>query len=321
MSAMRAVCVALCGAAAASAQQQLDPTPLWPTGQPIPGEGSYHCGPEALINTSTAYNWGRRYYNVSIPTLTPFLVSNGTGAAMVIAPGGGYGHLAWDDEGLRVAQRFNEMGISALVLKYRVPLRPDAAGLPWASVPLMDAQRAMGVARENAGAWGFNASRVGFLGFSAGGHLSAHLATTFAKRLYPRQDAADDRPCRPDVSGLLYPWMLLNKQDSTNLSAELNVTADTPPTFIAQNMDDTTAWPENSLMYARALHLAGAGKPVVHLYPFGGHGFGVCAQLDPVGGFQQCCDWVAAFQRFMQNWGFAPGWPSGLPHAGPPNLS
>jgi acetyl esterase/lipase len=221
--------------------QQLDPVLLWPSGKPIPGENNFKCGPEALINSTTQYNWWRRYYNVTTPTLTPFLVSNGT-AAVVIAPGGGYQHLAWDDEGLRVAQRFNEMGVSALVLKYRVPLRPDSAGFPWASVPLMDAQRAMGVARENARAWGFNASKLGFIGFSAGGHLSAHLATTYRSRLYPRQDPADDHSCRPDVSLLIYPWMLLagNNKSSTSLSEWLNVTADTPPTFIAQNMDDTT---------------------------------------------------------------------------------
>jgi acetyl esterase/lipase len=249
--------------------QQLDPIPIWPSGKPLPGEGSFNCGPEALINSTNAFNWGRRYYNVSIPTLTPFLVSNGTGAAIVIAPGGGYEHLAWDDEGLRVAARFNEMGVSALVLKYRVPLRPDAAGMPWASVPLMDAQRAMGVARENARAWGFNASRLGFVGFSAGGHLSAHLATNNAARLYPRQDAADDNSCRPDVSLLIYPWMLLsgNNKSSTALSPWLNVSAATPPSFLVNNMDDSTAWPENSLMYVRALHLAGAEKPVVHVRP------------------------------------------------------
>ena len=235
--AMRPIIIAL----ACVRAQQLDPVLLWPSGKPIPGENNFKCGPEALINSTTQYNWGRRYYNVTTPTLTPFLVSNGT-AAVVIAPGGGYQHLAWDDEGLRVAQRFNEMGVSALVLKYRVPLRPDSAGFPWASVPLMDAQRAMGVARENARAWGFNASKLGFIGFSAGGHLSAHLATTYRSRLYPRQDPADDHSCRPDVSLLIYPWMLLagNNKSSTSLSEWLNVTADTPPTFIAQNMDDTT---------------------------------------------------------------------------------
>jgi len=301
------------GVAAASAQQ-LPPVNLWPAGSAPPGENGYVCGPEKLITTPAAYGTESRYYNVSVPTLTPYLVSNGTGAAIVIAPGGGYGHLAWDAEGTRIAQRFNSFGVSALVLKYRVPLRPEAAGGPLGLAQLMDAQRAMGLARAGAAQWGINASQLGFIGFSAGGHLTAHLSTNWAARAYARVDAADDLPCRPDFSLLVYPWMLLanNSASASALAPYLQVTRSTPPALLVQNLDDTTAWPENSLGYARALALAGAPQGAVHLYPRGGHGFGLCANWEPVGGFEPCCEWPLAAQRFLQYIGCAPGWPQNI---------
>jgi dienelactone hydrolase len=206
----------------------------------------------------------------------------------------------------------NSYGVSAILLKYRVPQRPSAAGEFWAAAQLMDAQRAMGVARSNAATWGIDASRIGFLGFSAGGHLTARISTNWAQRLYARVDSADDLPCRPDFSLLIYPWKLLDGDNAsaTSLSPELVVNSSHPTAFLAQNMDDTTAHPENTLMYARQLHLTGAPKPTVHLYPAGGHGFGVCAERDPVGGFEMCCEWTAHAQRFLQYLGNAPGWPN-----------
>ena len=287
--------VALLLLAARAAAQQLPPLVLWPAGSPPPGEDGFVCGPEATITTHGPYADSRRVYNVSQPTLTPFLVHNGSGAIVLIAPGGGYQHLAIDDEGYRVAALLNSGGVSALVLKYRVPQRPAPPGAAFALAQLMDAQRAMGVARLHAAEWGVNASRVGFLGFSAGGHLSAHVAAAWRVRAYARVDAADDLSARPDFSLLLYPWMLLDKNNasSTAIAPELlPVDAALPPAFIAQNLDDTTAWPENSLVYARARVAAGAPPGVLHLYPHGGHGFGVCAELDPVGGFEMCCEWV-----------------------------
>lgn len=303
-------------AATACTAQQLPPLPLWPPGAPPPGENGFKCGPEALITTPAAYGTVSRYYNVSAPTLTPFLVASGSGsgAALVVAPGGGYGHLAWDAEGTRIAQRFNAMGVSALVLKYRVPLRPEAAGGPLGMAQLMDAQRAMGLARAHAVEWGLNASALGFVGFSAGGHLAAHLSTSWAARAYARVDAADDLPCRPDFAFLVYPWMLLanNSASALALAPYLNITRDTPPTLLAQNLDDTTAWPEGSMLYARALTLAGAPAGAVHLFPKGGHGFGLCANWQPVNGFEACCEWPLAAQRFLQQRGWAPGWPANI---------
>ncbi len=235
---------------------------------------------------------------------------------MVIAPGGGYSELNWDDEGTRVANRLNAGGVSVLLLKYRVPERPSGSDF-WAAAQLMDAQRAMGVARLNAAVWGFNASRLGFGGFSAGGHLTARISTNWGFRLYPRIDSADDLSCRPDFSLLVYPWKLLanNSANAMSLSPELVVNSTTPPAFIAQNMDDPTAHPENSLMYARTMHLTGAPHPALHMYPLGGHGFGVCAELDPVGGFEMCCEWPSHALRYLQYIGMAPQWPANLTDA------
>ena len=172
----------------------------------------------------------------------------------------------------------------------------------------------MGLVRYRAAEFNVNASRVGFMGFSAGGHLSARVATIWAERLYAPVDAADALPCRPDFSLLIYPWMLLagNNASATELAPELVITAAHPPAFLAQNSDDTTALPQGLLVYTHKLIAARAPHPVAHLYPQGGHGFGECAQLDPIGGFEMCCEWTAHALRFMQGLGLAPGWPANI---------
>jgi acetyl esterase/lipase len=286
---------------------------IWPADAPVPGEDGFVCGPEAAQTRQYVGVADRIYVNVSRGALWPYMVANGTGAAVLVAPGGGYSHLNFDDEGTRVAARLNAMGVSALVLKYRVPARPQPAGQPMFAAQLMDAQRAMGVARSLAPSLGFNASMLGFMGFSAGGHLTAHISTNWRERLYARVDAADDLPCRPDFSLLLYPWILLrdNNPNATELQPDIVVNASHPPAFIAQNIDDTTAWPQGAMLYARTLLTSKAPPPTLHLYPRGGQGFGVCSEVntDPEQAFNACCDWPAAAQRFLQQLGLAPGWP------------
>ena len=205
------------------------------------------------------------------------------------------------------------MGVNALVLKYRIPARPQADPLPAFAAQLMDAQRAMGVARLRATEWGLNASRIGFMGFSAGGHLTAHISTNWRFRLYARVDGADDLPCRPDFSLLLYPWNILldNNASAAELQPDIVVNASHPPAFIAQNIDDTTAWPQGSMLYARQLLESRAPLPTLHLYPRGGHGFGVCSEVntDPEQPFEACCDWPAAALRFLEELGVVEGWP------------
>ena len=217
------------------------PWPLWPK-DAVPDERPGFFGPEA---PSFPYPDDEHLTNVTWPTLTPYLVEiqpllvegqqPALRSAVVVAPGGGYRILAWNKEGTDIALWLNGLGISAFVLKYRVPSRP---WLPFGGAPLQDAQRAMGLVREAAvsqPALGLNASSIGFIGFSAGGHLSAHVATTCsaspAARAYPPVDAADARSCRPDFSLLVYPWQL--SEDALHL----NVTASHPPAFVAQARD------------------------------------------------------------------------------------
>jgi acetyl esterase/lipase len=223
--------------------------------------------------------------------------------------------LAFNLEGTDVAERFNAMGVSAFVLKYRVPQRPAQPGVKgretfgWA--PLQDAQRAMGIVRQRAAEWKIDPTKVGFNGFSAGGHLTVHLTTSWGERTYPRVDAADDLPCRPDYSLPIYPWKLLlnNDPSSMQLAPEVsNVSASTPPVMIAQNEDDPSAHVENSLVFYYQLKRSKGRQPssALHLYPTGGHGFGLCQSSTE---FKECCDWPLAAQRFMQDLGFAPNVP------------
>ena len=149
---------------------------------------------------------------------------------MIVAPGGGYTLLSIDKEGSDVAKRFNEDGIDAFVLKYRVPARPENASLPKWFAPLQDAQRAVGIVRSNANAMGINASRIGFNGFSAGGHLTAHISTAWRERIYERIDEHDDASCRPDFSVLVYPWYIIdgNIKSSSKMASEIVIDGSTP---------------------------------------------------------------------------------------------
>ena len=294
---------------------------LWPQGHTPRGPAfNGTLGPEVLTDKRLSCGqhrdeWCHGVDNVTHPTITPFIVRNGTGAAVLIAPGGGYGALEWSKEGTDVAAVYNKVGVSAFVLKYRVPsLRPPApraSGLPPWFAPLQDAQRAVGIVRSRAATWGLNASRVGFHGSSAGGHLAAHLATSFATRIYDRVDAADDVSCRPDFVVLMYPWELLGTNPAFP-SLVGAATADHPVAAFFHNADDHTAPANNTLLYANRLIELGAPPPTVHLYNTGSHGFGVCEYFTA---WHEICDWPKAAQRFLQGHGLAPGWPApGTPH-------
>src|SRR5262249_20395631 len=149
----------------------------------------------------------KRLTNVSKPTLTVFRPEKDkdTGAAVLIAPGGGYNILAWDLEGEEVAAWLNSIGVTGIVLKYRVPRRPDEPRDKPPLGPQQDAQRAMSVVRSKAKEWGIDPKRIGMLGFSAGGHLTAATATNFDKRTYEAIDDTDRVSSRPDFAVLVYP--------------------------------------------------------------------------------------------------------------------
>eukprot|EP01065_Artemidia_motanka_P021617 TRINITY_DN2585_c0_g2_i3.p1 TRINITY_DN2585_c0_g2~~TRINITY_DN2585_c0_g2_i3.p1 ORF type:complete len:288 (+),score=69.79 TRINITY_DN2585_c0_g2_i3:94-957(+) len=260
----------LCTAIALCTSVGAAPTPqrIWPGG--APGDENNTYPPER--------DDGGRAFDVTVPTLA-FHSANGSNlSAVIVFPGGGYSHLAVQKEGDDIAEWLNSIGVHAAVLKYRVPTRPAAAGLPPHWAPLQDAQRAVGIVRANAAEWGVRKDSVGVIGFSAGGNLAAHLSTTWRKRIYDRVDGSDDEPCRPDFTMLCYPWELLqNNSDPLSVQSWIPVADDTPPSWGVHAADDGTAPVANSLGWLLAEHTHGISpQPELHVYPAGGHGFGRC---------------------------------------------
>lgn len=211
-----------------------------------------------------------RITNVSEPTLSFYHASDevASGAAVLVCPGGGYNILAYDLEGEEVCEWLNNLGITAVLLKYRVPRREGQAKH---LAPLQDAQRAMGYVRAHAEEMNIDPHRIGVIGFSAGAHLAATLSTNCSQRSYPLVDDADKLSCRPDFCLLVYPAYL----DSTDfrLAPELTVSEETPPTMLIQAEDDK-AYINSSLFYYYALKEA-AVPAWLHLYSQGGHGYGL----------------------------------------------
>ncbi len=262
------------GAALATAADEAAPTrlDLWP-GKP-PGEAGT-VGPE---QAKTQERGGRTVVtsltNVSTPTLSvyPAPRDKATGVAVVVCPGGGYTNLAWDHEGEQVATWLNSIGVTAAVLKYRVPRRE---GTPRDQPPpqaLMDAQRALSLVRSHAKQWEVDPARVGILGFSAGGHLAAWASTASEKRAYEPVDDADKLSCKPDFAVPIYPGGVL-KRGTDQIVPEIQVNSQAPPTFLAVASDDRGSV-ESTVLYYLALKRAGVPAEL-HVYETGGHGFGM----------------------------------------------
>jgi acetyl esterase/lipase len=233
-----------------------------------------------------------RLGNVSKPTLSVFkpAAEKDTGAAVLVCPGGGYHILALDLEGTEVCEWLNSIGVTGVLLKYRVPKRP---GLEKDAVAIQDAQRAMGLVRQHAGDWGLDARRLGVLGFSAGGHLSAALSTRFDRRSYAPVDAADQLSCRPDFAVLIYPGYLTDKEQGDRVAADLPLSTNTPPMFLAMSQDDPVRV-ENVLQFGAALQAAKVPFGL-HVYPTGGHGYGLRRTDNPVTSWpDRTADWLRA---------------------------
>lgn len=246
---------------------------LWPDG--APGEKAT-AEPERDTTTSNdglvAGKPVIRLSNVTDPSITlyPAPKATDTGTAVVVFPGGGYRILATDLEGTEVCQWLNSIGITAVLLKYRVP---EPADLPRYAAPLEDAQRALRLVRAHANEWGFKSDRIGVLGFSAGGHLAAVLGSKSGERSYQPIDKADEGSCRPDFAILIYPAYLSVRDEGEQLAPEVAVSSQTPPTFIVQAQDDRT-FIGGTLLYYRALQLARVPAEL-HVFPSGGHGYGL----------------------------------------------
>jgi len=227
--------------------------------------------------------------NVTKPTLTVYKPEPGkdTGASVVICPGGGYNILAIEHEGTEVAAWLNSIGVTGVVLKYRVPRRKDRKKH---DAPLQDVQRAVSLVRHHAKEWGLDPKRIGILGFSAGGHLSAAALTNYDKRHYKLVDAVDKVSCRPDFGVLIYPAYLVDKETKSKLSSELYITKNTPPVFFAHAGDDRVL-AEGSVRFWQELRHNGVSSEL-HIFPKGGHGFGLRPSEFPVTNWPKlCADW------------------------------
>lgn len=253
--------------------------PLWPgvaTGESanMPAEADTTTAQDRLVAGRPVIRLG----NVSKPTITLYQPKGqGTGAAVVVFPGGGYKILAIDLEGTEVCGWLNSIGVTCVLLKYRVPYN----GADHDSIAaLQDAQRAMGLVRQHAAEWHIDPNRIGVLGFSAGGHLAANLSTHFEQRVYDPVDVADKLSCRPDFAVLIYPAYLVLDDKNFAPNPEIHPTADTPATFIVQAEDDPVHV-ENALVYFEELKDAKVPAEM-HIYAQGGHGYGLRRTALPV---------------------------------------
>jgi acetyl esterase/lipase len=259
--------------------------PIWPG--PVPDARPF-SGPETLETNTKDLVAGRPWLavgNVSQPTITVFPPKGkNTGVAAVVFPGGGYWILAMDLEGTEICDWLTSKGITAILLKYRVPGedKPRSGSYPKSAEALQDAQRALSLVRFHAAEWKIDPHKIGVIGFSAGGHLVAATSTLFDKRVYKAVDAADKESCRPDFGIAVYPGHLL---EHTSKDFELNpyvpVSAKTPPTLLIQAEDDPVDPVENSLVYFEALRKAGVPAEM-HLYAHGGHAFGLRRTEQPI---------------------------------------
>lgn len=250
---------------------------LWPNGAP----GNNECPqPEETFN-------GKMVRFVSEATLSVYLPdkAKNTGAAIVICPGGGYGIEAMDHEGYIYAEYLQSKGIAGIVLKYRLPYGHH-------EIPLLDARHAIRTVRANSSEWGINPGKIGISGFSAGGHLASTAATHFDKGKADGENPVEKMSCRPDFAVLIYPVITFNEQwghmgSRENLmgknhdlkliryySNELQVTSETPPTFLILADDDKGVLPRNSIEFYSALKEKGVPAEL-HIFREGGHGFGM----------------------------------------------
>jgi acetyl esterase/lipase len=270
--------------------------------------------PNSIVNqdyvevTDSLDNWVKTR-NVSNPTLTyyPASATLNTGAAVIICPGGAYGLLAVKHEGSEVAAWFNSIGVSAFVLKYRLP--NDLIMTDRSIAPLQDVQEAIRLVRRNAQMWHISANKIGVMGFSAGGHLAATASTLYNEKVY---EVSDTVSARPDFSLLIYPVIsmdltithlgsrenLIGKNPSPaqvkRFSNELNVNAQTPPAFIVHSINDEAVPPMNSVNYAFALQKNHVISEL-HLYEKGGHGYGLGRSTDTESTWPAACvKWLKA---------------------------
>ena len=282
---------------------------IWP--DKIPGSIENKTYKEVVTRNENGIN---RIWKVKTPTLTVFIPekNKANGTAIVICPGGGYGHLAYAKEGVAVAKRFNEMGITAFILKYRLP--SDSIMINKSIGPLQDVQEAMRIVRRNSKEWDINPNKIGIVGFSAGGHLASTLCTHYNANVYKH----DSISAKPDFSILLYPVISM-KENITHMgsrnnllgmnpseseikyfSNELYVNKNTPPAFLALAENDKTVPVQNSINYFLALKKYNIPAEL-HIFQKGGHGFGLGKEDEPNSKWPKLCEEWMKSEGFLSN--------------------
>lgn len=269
---------------------------LW-SGKP-PGDEALQLGPEADMTKPTdrliAGKPVIRLGNVTTPTLTVYRPAKekDTGAVFVICPGGGHTILAWDLEGTEVAEWLNTIGVTGVVVKYRVPARDR--NKRWGAA-VQDAQRAVSFVRSRAAEWGINPQRIGVLGFSAGGETAALTACFLDDRQYAPLDEIDRVSCSPNSAVLVYSAGVV-EQDNVTMKDYIKVTEKTPPMFFAHAFDDRVRV-EHAVQLYLALKKANVPSEL-HLYSTGGHGFGLRKTDQP------CTQWPARCEEWLRTQGW-----------------
>lgn len=275
--------ILLCVAAVCSAAEEKEVIRLWPKGLP---EGSKRYEADK-VEAMKAKTTAERIAFVDDPTMTlyPAPGDKANGCTVLICPGGGYSILAWPKEGLEIAEWFNSFGVTAAVLKYRVPRRHPEQ--PHAE-PLQDAQRAIRILRKNAKGWGVDPRRLGVLGFSAGGHLTVMTALQYSQNTYNKVDEADALSCRPDFVIPIYAAYLGDKEDPSKLGSWVKITKETPPMFLAVTWDDKWRGVHSALLFAELKKVGVQAE--VHVYSKGGHGYGIRPSDNPVSTWHKRCE-------------------------------
>ena len=265
--------------------------PIWPAKPP--GD-TVELPPEQDVTKPDAKDAGGkriiRLTNVSIPTISIYRPSKemDTGTSVIICPGGGHSILAFNHEGTETAEWLTTLGVTGIVLKYRVPTRTPN-GDRWKAA-VQDAQRAVSLVRSQAKDLELDPKRIGILGFSAGGE-TAGLTSYFAQRQYEKVDAADEVSFRPDFSMLIYPAYFEKKGEPTKMREDVTITKDAPPTFLVHAWDDpVTVF--SSLHIATELKKANVPTEL-HVYATGGHGYGMRDTGEPVNSWpQRAGEWL-----------------------------
>lgn len=271
---------------------------IWPGAVPDSG----------LVTGTETYKDGM-VFNVSHPTITVFSpVKNNTGAAVLVFPGGGYNKLAVELEGSEVCEWLASIGVTGILLKYRVPASgphyDEACKCGKDAVKpmaLQDAQRAVGLTRLHAREWNIDPNKIGVMGFSAGGHLVADVSANYRNRVYTPTDEADKISCRPDFGLVFFPGhMLIHAQNKYELNRTIPVDAQNPPMFILQAGNDPIDTIQNSLVYYIALKKAGVPAEY-HIYAEGGHAFALRTSQQ-IPGWQQLpiAEWPKLAERWLR---------------------